>query len=411
LETGGTESGTIRKFVWQAAIDGWKATPKNMSIGTGTETFAFAFYQYKPIGHNLTSEWDFLYNKAHNEYLNYLTTTGLFGLGSYMLLLIGMGIVFVQSILRNPTSVENGLAKSPQMPVHSDSSEFDRCASQLFVPALFAGWVSILITNFFGFSVVVVQLYLFLFPALAFILMQKNRQTKTIHIPSIAATSLVVITACLFVFVIYRIGLAWVADRTFAVGYRLNRVGSPAKAYPYMTQAIAMIPDEPLYRDERASLLSTLSLSAIDSGQATLAAQLAEQAVTDNQTSLMISPNNVNYWKTRTKVLYAMTPLDPAYLESAITSLEHAASLSPNDPKIAYNLGVLAARAGKSQEAETYLLRAKELKPNYRDVYKGLYLLYTQLKNIAKARDVLTWYLNSVDSNDVEFPGLLKNLK
>ena len=53
-------------------------------IGTGTETFAFAFYRYRPAGHNLTAN-GILYNKAHNEYLNYLATTGLFGLASYLL--------------------------------------------------------------------------------------------------------------------------------------------------------------------------------------------------------------------------------------------------------------------------------------------------------------------------------------
>jgi len=420
LESGGTESGTIRKFVWQAALDGWKATPKNMLIGTGTETFAFAFYQYKPVGHNLTSEWDFLYNKAHNEYLNYLTTTGLFGLVSYIVLLIAMGVVFVTSHIPSFKSQTDSNTKNLNtQTINPKNIKYDSNGTRqqwnneltILLPALFAGWVSVLITNFFGFSVVIVQLFLFLFPAVSYVLLQKNHRRVTVTIPPVFAIIASIIVACVCAFTIYRIGLSWVADKTFAAGYRLNRVGSPAKAYPYMTQAISMIPDEPLYRDERASLLSTLSLSAIDSGQATLAAQLAQQAVTDNQTSLMISPNNVNYWKTRTKVLYAMTPIDPGYLESAITSLEHAVSLSPNDPKIVYNLGVLAARAGKSVDAEMYLLRAKALKQNYRDVYKGLYLLYTQLKNPAKAREVLTWYLNSVNPNDEEFLGLLREVK
>jgi len=93
LETGGTESGTIRKYVWEAALIAWRSSVKTFLIGTGTETFAFAFYQFKPVGHNLTSEWDFLYNKAHNEYLNYLATTGILGLGTY-LFFIGSVIYF-----------------------------------------------------------------------------------------------------------------------------------------------------------------------------------------------------------------------------------------------------------------------------------------------------------------------------
>ena len=83
-EVGGSSSGKIRLFVWEGAIAAWK---QHVFFGTGVETFAFAYYKYKPIGHNLTSEWDYLYNKAHNEYLNYLTTTGAFGLGSYFLVI------------------------------------------------------------------------------------------------------------------------------------------------------------------------------------------------------------------------------------------------------------------------------------------------------------------------------------
>ena len=95
---GGTDSGQIRLYVWQGALDIWKAYPL---FGTGVETFAFAYYQFRPAEHNLTSEWDYLYNKAHNEYLNYLATTGALGLGSY-LLFIGVFIFITLRYLLHP---------------------------------------------------------------------------------------------------------------------------------------------------------------------------------------------------------------------------------------------------------------------------------------------------------------------
>lgn len=63
LESGGTESSTIRKFVWLGALEVFRHYP---ILGTGPETFAFSYPMFKPVGHNLTSEWDFIYNKAHN---------------------------------------------------------------------------------------------------------------------------------------------------------------------------------------------------------------------------------------------------------------------------------------------------------------------------------------------------------
>jgi len=84
-QAGGTESGEIRKLVWKGAINIWKDYPLT---GSGPETFALLFPKYKPPEHNLTSEWDFVYNKAHNEYLNYLATTGLLGTLFYLILIL-----------------------------------------------------------------------------------------------------------------------------------------------------------------------------------------------------------------------------------------------------------------------------------------------------------------------------------
>ena len=53
-------------------------------FGTGVETFAYSYNFVRPLTHNLTSEWDYVYNKAHNEYFNYLATTGFIGLISYL---------------------------------------------------------------------------------------------------------------------------------------------------------------------------------------------------------------------------------------------------------------------------------------------------------------------------------------
>ncbi len=130
LETGGTESGTIRKIVWKGAFEVWKHYPV---FGTGVETFAYSYYKFRPPEHNLVSEWDFIYNKAHNEYLNMAANSGTVGLSAYLFLIGTSVYLFIRK------------------------SRFD----------LLAGYAGLLISNFFGFSVVPTQLLLFLFPAFA----------------------------------------------------------------------------------------------------------------------------------------------------------------------------------------------------------------------------------------------------
>jgi len=379
LETGGTESGTIRKYVWQGAVTAWKSSTKTLLIGTGTETFAFAFYRFRPVAHNTTSEWDFLYNKAHNEYLNYLATTGAFGLGSYLAVIAVFFIWFVRRQAKNPDPV---------------------------AVALFAGWTSVLVTNFFGFSVVVTQLILFLFPAIILLLtVKKPPQVLRLRM-DLPAWSAWIVGIC-GVYLLVVLAGYWTADRHFARGYQLNRSGLYAQSVPELTKAVAMHPAEPLYHDELASGYAALAVALYSSGDATHAADLAQNALAESSTAVRISPQNVNILKNRTKVYYTLSSMNPAYNAAAIATLTDALALSPNDPKIYYNLAILAGRDGDNDLAIRYLKQAQMLKPDYRDVYNALFIFYTREKKPDEARAVLQQYVSTIDSTDQQFTELL----
>ncbi|MEK9143387.1 MAG: O-antigen ligase family protein [Patescibacteria group bacterium] len=390
LETGGTESGTIRKYVWQGAINAWQSSLKTYLIGTGTETFAFAFYQFKPKEHNLTSEWDFLYNKAHNEYLNYLATTGIFGLGSY-LLFIGAFIVWFFSLFRHA-----GLD-----PASSSKSKMDsrlRGNDTIMQVALFAGWISILVTNFFGFSVVILQVFLFLFPAMAI----AGDQSKSWSIPVPRKIILFFIFMASFI-VLALLALWWHADTLFASGYRMTRAGQYASGAAFLKQAVAINPIEPYYYDELGSAYAGSVTDALESKDATLAATLVRQSLEASDRALSISPANVNYWKTRTKIYYSFSEFDPVFNDAAIEALEKAGELSPNDPKITYNLSILYGRKGINDKAIELLKTTIDLKPNYRDAYYALWVFYTEARKSELAKKLLQDYLVKVDPNDKDF--------
>jgi tetratricopeptide (TPR) repeat protein len=387
LESGGTESGVIRKYVWQGAITAWKSSTKALLIGTGTESFAFAFYRYRPVAHNLTSEWDFLYNKAHNEYLNYLATTGIFGLGSYLVfLLVAMWWMLFGRNKR----------KTPIAPQHS-----------LMQMALFAGWVSILVTNFFGFSVVIVQVFLFLLPCMV-MAMAIAADEDAIHTVQISVPKWVTwATMVIGIYLLFTIGKFWYADTLYAQGYRLNRASAVAQATPLLITAVSLNPSEPMYHDELSNSYASLAVGEAQSQNATQAASLAKLAVDENDKTLAISPNNVNYWKSRTKIFYTLSALDPALNQQAIDALNSALALSPNDPKIYYNLAVLVGRQGNGDAAVSDLMKAKELKPNYRDAYYALSIFYGEQNKKTEARAILQSYLDTIDPTDKQFHDIL----
>jgi putative inorganic carbon (hco3(-)) transporter len=385
LEYGGTESGTIRKYVWEAAVTAWRHSPKNMLIGTGTETYAWTFFRFRPVGHNLVSEWDFLYNKAHNEFLNYLATTGILGLGSYLLLVLTVAVYFVKAILKTIP------AQKRHLPI---------------IAGLFAGWVSILITNFFGFSVVIIQLFFFLLPALTLLLAGAGTKEAKVSGFRMGGAASKVLTAGALItgtYILTTLVIFWRADTLFATGYRYNRIGQYANAKAPLEQAVSMNPGEPLYHDELSGTLAPLAMALYQQQEASAAAAMALEAIKQSDRAISISPENVNFWKTRTKVFYTFSEFNPEFNDAAINALTNAKTLSPNDPRIYYNLAILYGRKEETDQAIELLLKAKEMKPNYRDAYYGLYVFYTELKQPDKARAELSEYLTKVDPNDEEF--------
>lgn len=403
LETGGTESGTIRKYVWEAAVRAWRSTTKTFLIGTGTESFAFAFYRFRPSGHNMTSEWDFLYNKAHNEYLNYLATTGVFGLGSYLLFIGAFVWWFVKTVLGSWFMVHG----KDNMGI-SANNELIQLNS-----ALFAGWLSIIITNFFGFSVVIVQLFLFLFPAAMLVLNTRDKE-KFSRLKLPANTPLTALTVAFVAVSAILLGILitlWYADTLYASSYRLARSGQYPAADILVERAVALHPGEPVYHDELSSTLIAIAAGALEQQNATVGGQLAERAIAENNRALAISPQNVNFWKTKTKILYSLSAFDPKFNADAVNALEQAKKLSPNDPKIVYNLAILYGRQGENDKAIQLLESAVVLKPDYRDAYYALYVFFGELKRPADARAILNKYLQNINPLDAQFSDLVAKLK
>lgn len=384
IQVGVTDSADIRRIVWQGAIDIVRDYPL---FGTGPETFAFAYYKYRPAAHNLTSEWELLYNRAHNEFLNIAATSGLFGLGTYLLLLATVILWTFKKIWT--------------------SGNFEK---QHLLIALLAAYISILVTNFFGFSVVVIALFLFLIPAL--ILYQTTALPAAPSLPPLTfprnlALLLVGIGGIYFLCIPIRF---WIADSFYAQAIQDKRRDALETSREYIKQALRLRPDEPLYHDERADIASLLASSYWEQGDATHAGELISEAVAESTSALKTSPQNVNFWKTRTRVFFLLSTVDDAFTEEALKNILIAQDLAPTDVKIAYNVAVIQGRLGQNAEAIKTLEHAVELKPDYRDAYMALALFYEDAGNTQKARETLELILTRINPDDQEVKEKLDNL-
>lgn len=373
LSSGISGSGEIRNIVWRGAIDVWRANP---IFGTGVETFAFAYYKHRPAEHNLVTEWNFLYNKAHNEYLNYLATTGLFGLLTYMSIVLAYILVVIIN-LANKKIKEIKYLGSISAPFEIDNKD------PLLLSFLFS-FLSILIINFFGFSVVILNIYLFMIPAFSLILLELIKQEKFPKVNYISyvqwsAVAGLFIAALLVIFILFRF---WVADTSYALGKNYDQAQAFETAYPLLLKAVDSR-SEPVFEDEfavnKAVLAVALSQQENSSQSAEVIAQLANEAITTSDKLVKEHPNNIVFSKSRVRILYTLAQADPRYFPLALEAIKQTVLLAPTDASILYNLGVLYGQNGDSQNAIQVLEQTIAYKPDYLDARYALALFYHDL--------------------------------
>ena len=384
LETGGTESGTIRKYVWEGAISIWKAYPV---LGSGVETFAFSFYKYRPKEHNLVSEWDFLYNKAHNEYLNFLATTGALGFISYITFIIFVFFQFIKSFKEDKENL-------------------------ILHIALLSGFASILATNFFGFSVAPVNLLFFLYPAisLSLILKEENEednQIKTNPIQKISIFTLGILTLFLLNSIIHY----WLADYNYAKAKKLDDAGIYTNARENLLKAIKYSSKEAIFWSELSENSADLSVILNEKGDQENSEKLIKSSIEEANYAEKISPNNLSLLKQITTSYIKLSQVDINYLINAKDYLDKSVILSPNDAKLYFNLGLIYANSVDTKKAIENIEKAVYLKTNYKQARSSLAVLYLKENEKEKARQELEYILNNIDPNDETIIQRLKDIQ
>lgn len=422
MELGGTDSGKIRLIVWKGALKIFAHYP---IFGSGIETFAFSYYQFKPAEHNLTSEWDYLYNKAHNEYLNYLATTGALGFGSYIFLIGAFLYLAISKFKTQNSKLNNNLISYPD--------------SWFLSLGLLAGYISILISNFFGFSVVIVNLFLFLIPAFFFDINGNIQEKQTLvllgntktaenaigsEIRMPAKTIFIFILTILLLYFEIILFRFWLADQNYALGNNYDKIGYYPLATDYLKKALDQRPGEDIFKDELGVNLSVIAFALKSRNQATESAALAASAKILLDEVIEKHPNNVIFYRSRTKALYALSQVDEKYFKDALSAIKQAQILAPTDAKIAYNLGLLYEKDQQTDKAIKALKNAISLKTNYADPRQALAVFYIQIakslentdSNQAEelrkqAKDELNYILTNIDPNDTTAKSLLEGLK
>jgi len=368
----GTSSGSIRLIVWQGALKVWQRYPW---FGSGPGTFAYSYYQDRPVVHNLVSEWDNLYNKAHNEILNYLAETGLVGVLTYLLWLGGTLWLLLQNTLQRPKKYS-------------------------IAHVILLSITGLTITHLFGFSTVMSNLLLFLLPALAF-LTEEVKEKKVVKLVNWQWGALGTIILAV-VFLCWRTGQIWAADYHYTYSQKLEDEFAYAEAAEALEKAIELAPREALYFDELANLYSETALQYFLLEKAEISQQLAEAAVQNSDYALTLNPRNLNFYKTRARVFFLLAQADSQYFNQAERTLKAAIALSPTDAQLWYNLGIAQQSQGKFAEAVETFQYTIDIRFNYVKARIALGDLLIQLGKIEEGKQQYQFILENLASTDVE---------
>ncbi len=382
LETGGTDSGIIRTIVWRGAVSVWREFPL---LGSGVETFAFSYYRGRPMEHNLVSEWNFLYNKAHNEYLNYLATTGIIGIVTY-LITIGASILLMVNILRS----------------QEKSSDF------YITAGLLSGYATLLITNFFGFSVVPTSVLFYLFPAAAFSLTAPFLEEKTVQKPSsiqIIGVSFVSIAALYSALMLFNY---WHADYLYARATEAQNNEDYTKSLQDYHNAISLSPYEPTYHAQLGALYADLTTAK--EADPALVQTFTTASLEQLEIAQKLSPQNIRILKLAANSYATLGDHDTKYLLTTLDLTKQLRILAPTDPSVLYQQCLTFAKLGRFEEAIAAGETSVTMKPDYKIAHRLLAFLYEQTKQVEKAKIHLEYILKNISPDDVAVQKELQSL-
>ncbi len=356
----GNDSGSTRLVVWQGA---WDIFTHHPLLGTGLETFGESFYNFRPVAMNQTSEWDFLFNKAHNEYLNYLATTGLIGTTAYLLLLAWFFYLGFRSIRRGLTET-------------------------LTTTAALASVLGYLAQNVFGFTVVPLAM-LFIFDLA--VLNWDHEDLWKPKLPKfwnkLRLFHLELLVLILTLAILMEGVSIWRANVAYADGLGSLSIGDSEGARLELTQATSLDPWEPNYQIELAQALANLAQTAGpgDSGRA-----LADRAKAWADRAVTISPDNLFLWRERGSLLEKLIKIDSQYRNLAEAAHLKAVAIAPTEPKVAKELADFYQSQNDLAAASKYYRQASQLKPGWLDPLIPLIKLEIEQGNLAQAKIDLT---------------------
>jgi tetratricopeptide (TPR) repeat protein len=216
-----------------------------------------------------------------------------------------------------------------------------------------------------------------------FSFVKQGSKEKAVYSLSGPQKGALIVSGIIAVYLIVVLARFWQADRYYYFGSNIDRTGDYQRAYGLLQTAVDLRPSEPVFRDEFALNNAVVGTSLLyqnsqqpNEQNVTLGKQLIESAIANSNRLQMEHPNNIVFAKSRIRIYYTLSQIDPTYLSATLDAIKKAQILAPTDPDISYNLGVLYGQTGDFEKGVSELKKTIKLKPDYFNAYYALAIFY-----------------------------------
>jgi len=340
---------------WSVTLDALKSW-RTAFLGVGIANYAPFFSSVKPLALNATNLWNMLPQSSSSELLTLLTTGGLALFLPFILLLI------------------NGIRHSIGSPTPLN----------IIFLALVLGFV---------FAPANLVLYFLLFLFLPYVLPQPTHSLSPP--PTIRLTILLIVILPLLTLLYY-------LSRPILADYSLRRAQLAAltndgkSVYEAQLSAIRSYPgltsSRLAYADTNLRLAIALSQKTdLSEADRTNISKLIQQSIREAKAATSLRPNSSITWLSLGSIYRQLINVAEGADQFAVSAYAQAVALDPANPNLRVDFGGLLIQLGTnySPRAETELITAIQLKPDYANAYYNLAKLYENEKDYTKSLEAM----------------------
>ncbi len=384
---------------WSVAIDALR-TPRTALIGFGPDSYRVAYNLFKPAGLNMSDYYGIDFNQGANVPLTLLVTLGLFGLLSWLFLVVHIVKKFIKDsqLRQHPTSWMLMALVVIQFlfPPHA--------ITMILFALVLTFWLAIQHQDFEH-----VKLY-------TLMTRLSNREEHKTSYTHVFSQALAVILLLVAVVALYGFGRGEAAAFTMFRSSLAAAQNNAVQTYELQQQAIQLNPYIDTYRRRYGLTNLTIATALANKADLTEAeqaqiVQLIQQSIREGRAATTLQPNYYGNWQVLAQIYTNLIGVATGAEDWAVNAYVRGVELSPTNPDLRLQLGSVFFQREQYQEAAQLFQQATNLKPDHANAYYNLANALVQLGQLQSAEQVYLAVLELIEPGTEDYQKASNELK